>query len=58
MPAESKAQQQYMGIQLEKAREGKPHEVSEKVAREFAGTKTKGLPRHVKREKSRSGGRR
>lgn len=54
MPAESQAQQRFMGIQLAKAREGEPHKVSEKVAEEFARTKRTGLPKRVKsRKKSR-----
>ena len=44
MPAVSKKQQEYMAIQLKDAEEGKAHKVSEKVAREFATTKRKGLP--------------
>ena len=51
MPAKSKAQQEFMGIQLKKAREGKPAKVSEKVAKEFASTSTKGLPKHVSKRK-------
>jgi hypothetical protein len=44
MPAVSKTQQEFMAIQLKKAEEGKPHKVSERIAREFAQTKRKNLP--------------
>ena len=36
MPAKTPKQQKYMGMELELARKGKPHKVSEKVAEEFA----------------------
>jgi hypothetical protein len=46
MPAVSKKQQQLMGADLARARAGKKTRtgMSEKQLREFAGTKTKGLP--------------
>jgi hypothetical protein len=47
MPAESKAQQEFMAIQLKKAEKGEAHKVSEKVAREFATTKRKNLPERI-----------
>lgn len=49
MPAKSKAQQRFMGMEYAKAKKGlKPDiDMSEKQLKEFAGTKTKGLPAHV-----------
>lgn len=46
MPAESKAQQRFMGAELARKREGKKTKtgMSEKQLKEFAGTKRKGLP--------------
>lgn len=51
MPAVSKKQQEFMGIQLKKARTGQPHKVSEKVAKEFASTKRSGLPEQKRKKK-------
>ena len=48
MPAKSKAQQKYFGYLLSNPDERKKEGVSRKVAREFAGTKHKGLPEKVK----------
>ena len=48
MPAKSKAQQRYFGYLLSNPDERKKEGVSRKVAREFAGTKHKGLPEKVK----------
>ena len=36
MPAKTAKMQRYMGMELNLARQGKPHKVSEKVAEEFA----------------------
>lgn len=49
MPAKSKAQQGFFGAELARKRAGKHTEtgMSEEKLREFAGTKTKGLPVHV-----------
>jgi hypothetical protein len=51
MPAVSQAQQEFMGIQLSKARKGEAHTVSERVAKEFATTKRKGLPKRVAKKR-------
>ena len=50
MPAKSKKQQAYMGAELARKRAGKKTKtgMSESQLSEFAGTKTKGLPRAVK----------
>ena len=48
MPAKSKAQQRFFGYLLSNPDERKKEGVSRKVAREFAGTKHKGLPEKVK----------
>ena len=48
MPAKSKAQQKFFGYLLSNPDERKKEGVSRKVAREFAGTKHKGLPEKVK----------
>ena len=48
MPAKSKAQQRYFGYLLSNKDEREKEGVSRKVAREFAGTKHKGLPEKVK----------
>ena len=48
MPAVSKSQQRYFGYLLSNPEERKKEGVSRKVAREFAGTKHKGLPEKVK----------
>ena len=55
MPAVSKSQQHFMGMQIGLARAGKPHKVSEKVAKEFASTKTKDLPEHKMQGKAMTG---
>lgn len=49
MPAKSKAQQGFFGAELARKRAGQSTEtgMSEQKLREFAGTKTKGLPAHV-----------
>jgi hypothetical protein len=54
MPAVSKAQQRFFGAALARARAGKRRkgDPSAKVAREFAKTKLKGLPEHVRKVKS------
>ena len=51
MPAVSQAQQAFMGAELARARAGKSHSVSERVAKEFASTKRKGLPKRVTSKK-------
>lgn len=50
MPATSVAQQHYMGMELNKMRHGQKTDVhmSEKQLRDYAGTKTKGLPMKAK----------
>lgn len=49
MPAKSKAQQRFFGAELARKRAGEATEtgMSEKQLRDFAGTKTKGMPMHV-----------
>lgn len=61
MPAKSKAQQHAMGAALNCKRGGKCSEMSEKMAssmsekqlKDFAGTKTKGLPAKIKPRKGK-----
>ena len=50
MPAKSKAQQEFMGMDLRRARMGERTKtgMSEKQLEDFAGTKRKGLPQRVK----------
>ena len=48
MPAVSKSQQRYFGYLLSNPDERKKEGVTKKVAKEFAGTKHKGLPEKVK----------
>ena len=50
MPAKSKAQQHFMGAELARARAGQKTKtgMSQSQLKDFAGTKTKGLPVHVK----------
>ena len=52
MPAKSKAQQGFFGAELARKRAGQATEtgMSEKQLRDFAKTKTKGLPQHVGRK--------
>ncbi len=51
MPAKSKAQQRFMGAELERKREGKKTKtgMSEKQLHDFASTKRKELPRRKKK---------
>jgi len=53
VPAKSKAQQEMMGADLARARAGKPTRtgMSVKQLEDFARTKRKGLPQHVKKKK-------
>lgn len=53
MPAKSKAQQRFMGMEYGKKKEGKKTDVdmTRKSLKEFASTKHKGLPEHVKKGK-------
>ena len=53
MPAVSKKQRRFMGIELAKKRKGRKTRtgMSEKQLKEFAGTKEKGLPKKSKRRK-------
>jgi len=53
MPAKSKAQQRLTGADLQRLREGKKTKtgMSEKQLKEFAHTKTKGLPTHKIKKK-------
>ncbi len=46
MPSKSKAQQRFFGAELARKRKGRKTDtgLSEKVLREFASTKRKGLP--------------
>lgn len=55
MPSVSKAQQGFMGADLARARAGKPTVtgMSVKQLRDFAGTKTKGLPEKKRHPKPR-----
>ncbi len=56
MPSVSKAQQHYMGMKYGEAKEGKnTTDMTKKQLRDFAATKTKGLPGHVKEGKPTSG---
>jgi len=50
MPAKSKAQQRFMGMKYEQAKEGKRTglDMTKSQLRDFAATKTKGLPQRVK----------
>ena len=52
MPAKSKAQQGFFGAELARKRAGASTQtdMSEKQLKDFAGTKTKGLPQHVGRK--------
>lgn len=51
MPAKSKSQQRYMGLELEKQRKTGSNDtgMSEKQLDEFASTKRKGLPERKKK---------
>jgi len=58
MPAVSKAQQHYMGMKYAQAKQSKSGKVSmdgstmtTKQLRDFAGTKTRGLPQKVKKNR-------
>jgi hypothetical protein len=53
VPAKSKKQQQFMGIELDKKRHGKPTktDMTEQQLVDFAATPTKKLPTRVKKEK-------
>jgi hypothetical protein len=53
MPAKSKVQQEMMGAELRRKREGKATRtaMSEKQLKDFASTKRKGLPTRVKKKK-------
>lgn len=57
MPSTSKAQQHYMGAELARKRAGEKTDtgMSEQQLRDFAGTKTKGLPEHKPEEKKHEG---
>lgn len=57
MPSVSKAQQHFMGMEYGKAKAGEPTKVdmTKKQLRDFAATKTKKLPGHVKGGKPTSG---
>jgi hypothetical protein len=52
MPSKSKAQQEFMGADLRRAREGKKTRtgMSESQLEDFAATKRKGLPQKVKQK--------
>lgn len=56
MPSKSKAEQHFMGMELAKKRAGKKTKtgMSEKQLKEFAATKTKGLPAHAKPKKKKA----
>lgn len=51
MPAKSKAQQRFMGMEYGKKKAGEKTDVdmTRKQLKEFASTKLKGLPGHVKK---------
>jgi len=55
MPAKSKVQQEFMGADLRRAREGKKTRTGMTQAQleEFASTKRKGLPERVKPKKGK-----
>jgi len=55
MPAKSKAQQEFMAIELAKKRKGEKAKtsMSESELKKFAATKRKGLPAHVPQKKKR-----
>jgi hypothetical protein len=52
MPAKSKAQQRFMGMEYGKKKAGEPTDVdmTRKQLKDFAATKHKGLPAHVKKK--------
>jgi hypothetical protein len=54
-PSVSKSQQEMMGADLARKRAGKPTRtgMSERQLEEFASTKRKGLPKHVKKKKKK-----
>jgi len=58
MPAKSKAQQHFMGMKYAQAKKSSSGKASmdgstmtKAQLKDFAGTKTKGLPAHVKKKK-------
>jgi len=58
MPAKSKAQQHFMGMKYAQAKQSKSGKASmdgstmtRSQLRDFAGTKTKGLPGHVRKKR-------
>jgi hypothetical protein len=52
MPSESKAQQHYMGMKYAQAKKGKNTTgMTTKQLKDFASTKTKGLPAHAKKKR-------
>lgn len=53
MPAKSKAQQRFMGMEYAMKKAGKKTDVdmTKKQLKDFASTKLKGLPGHVKKGK-------
>lgn len=55
MPAKSKVQQELMGADLARARAGKATRTGMSVSqlKDFASTKRKGLPEHVKPKKKK-----
>lgn len=57
MPSVSKAQQHYLGMQYGKAKAGEKTQVdmTKSQLKDFAATKTKGLPSHVKEGKPTKG---
>jgi hypothetical protein len=57
MPSVSKAQQHYMGMKYGEAKAGKSTglDMTKKQLKDFASTKTKGLPGHVKEGKPTKG---
>lgn len=57
MPSVSKAQQHFMGMQYGKKKAGEKTKVdmTKSQLKDFAATKTKGLPGHVKEGKPTSG---
>jgi hypothetical protein len=54
MPSTSKAQQHYLGMKYAQAKAGKPTgmDMTTSQLRDFAATKTKGLPGHVKKRRT------
>lgn len=57
MPAKSRAQQQFFGAELARKRAGEATDtdMTESQLRDFAKTKTRGLPKHVPKRSFKGG---